>query len=436
MPTNEELLFQSILLVIENNDIIRLRKLLAKLPISRMDPDIIVGLLVTFTESAKKWGSAVAVREVIYYFDDLPDEARVLNSDSIFFKLFGNRRVSDSLLVFIASCFSQPDSEIVTWSEVIDVLIEHDSDPSAGYACKRSILVYGEQPLDTYNSFLSIAEDAENVSVSAFLEEKIKSLSPYADSPSYVSDFTNSSELPTEFSIQLRFPDLISHLDESSILGLTNEQAADTVIEGYKSLGYDVVDPAPIRHAFFDAWQKLDILGKRAFISESLGTAVKLSNYSNDNLELFRLMGPSNPSIEFTTRLLDHDPDDLCQLYGCRMLYCNCGDISFNTYDELPDDYDSSYDWFLRPGEDYPTCDYCLKKLRSRSDAVRIPLIDGGWRGRYCNDLERPFDCALNHLSEIEHNSSNPANRDVIQLQMIDIYSTELSQLGIQNRTG
>ena len=147
---------------------------------------------------------------------------------------------------------------------------------------------------------------------------------------------------------------------------------------------------------------------------------------TDDNLILFRLLGPANVNERFenTTeeeknRSIEDGDNPLCVNYGCRMLYCKC----LQNYDGETDEVISSVgsDWFILPGEEFATCDYCKQKMTSRANCLRIPAATGSWLGRYCSQ-----SCAQNEMF----------TTDILRDRFIDFmsYYVQLENFGIQER--
>lgn len=460
MGSNEEIVIQSTLLAIENNmvdDTVKFaNKIYIEAGLFRKDPSFIMDIFILFLERAQMWGRHNIARELVYIFDQLPDNQQgvnylghnlesheihgarnqyTLNSDSMYFKLFGERKIDDDTLAFAKDAFTDvdkaPEPNIITWPEVIDIFIQGDDSPIATYACKRATQVYGEQTIESYKAFKEVAENGENYSIMGYMEEKIKELSKYAKKPDYVMNF-DGGELMTDFQIKGLFPEPTKPEDmDTMVLSLSPEQIAETLTQGVMQGGQTVEDQFNSKEKILKIWNTLSPIEKRAMIAPVLRIAAQQVDSSNQNLKIFRLMGPANPMVGYVPDVPD-DQQDLCDLYGCRMLYCNCHDLKDNE-DDI--EYDSSeIDWFLKPGEDYATCDYCMKKLKSRADAVRRPLPHGGWKGRYCNDGDYSFQCALKDLARIENVGSNARGRDLLQRNLIDIYRIELSNIGLQER--
>ena len=76
--------------------------------------------------------------------------------------------------------------------------------------------------------------------------------------------------------------------------------------------------------------------------------------------------------------------------------------------------------------------------LEYPSDAVRIPLVGGGWLGSFCNDSVNqkyehiPFMCVSRWLDEREKNFREMV--DLNKRQMVKIISYQLDKNGLQRQ--
>jgi hypothetical protein len=100
-----------------------------------------------------------------------------------------------------------------------------------------------------------------------------------------------------------------------------------------------------------------------------------------DDQHLFHHFGPVNTIYSHCSSQLDKTHK--CSKFGgCRMFSCTCfRSPKFDYLDIMAcDEHIFDEDWFTG------RCDVCLKKIRDRRHAVRLPLYHGGWRGCYCSD--------------------------------------------------
>ena len=270
------------------------------------------------------------------------------------------------------------------------------------------------------------SEKAKRYYILNFFEDRIKNLSEYAEEPEYVDTYYDDEEL-TKNEIQDLLPAVEFKNFSKETLELEPSVISKFYID-YLSFGDLIPDDIPKTiNKLSSTYKSLDTTAKLAFIEP---ISILIANQDKD-VELFRLMGPSNPYLELSDSEINY-----CTLYRCRMLHCNCNEISFE-YEDI--DNAEKEDWFQKPNEEYATCDYCNKKLELPSDCVRIPLVGGGWQGRFCNDSVNendeyvPFLCALSWLNEREKNIEKKI--DLNKRRMIKIVSSKLEEYGLQRQT-
>lgn len=416
--SKEELLLQATLLSIENDSIDDVKVLVEKMPIFRMDPPLKVELLVSLLEKCQEYNRQEIARQIIYIFD----QADKIEDDSIFYDLFGDRSVSDKTLYFLSIAFLnfKETDDIISWADIMDVFIKKDDSPDRIYACYRVTLVYGEKDYDSYVAYRDIADQEGAFKMMIYMNRKIQESSPYIDNPDYVQDFTDGN-IPTDIQIIARLPDPIE--GDNLVISLTPEEAANALTAGVKQAGFTIDDEQAAYNQIFQMWPRLSETDKRVMLEPVLKIAAQFINADNTNLNLFRLMGPSNP---FVGNLID-DQDDLCSQYGCRMLYCNClGNRDLETGYVYKT---GEYDWFIRPNEDMATCDECSGKMRNRAQALRLPHNQGGWLGRFCSEK-----CALQHQAWLENVPLGAQGRDEYRRQLFALYLREITTIGLQYR--
>lgn len=433
MSNKEEILLQITLLLIQDNDLKHCKQLFEKIYkiLSRKSIKDQIEVINILLQHASVYGRYQIARQIIYEFDNLPDNEQNLNQDSIYHYLFEDRRVDDEILIFLKDAFSEigygNPNEMIDYMGVMDAFMTMDDKPSLSYACKRATDVYGEQTYTTYVNLKEIAEDYENYEVADFMDRRIRKTSPYANKPSYVYNFME--EIPTDSEIK----DMFYIFDDYSKV-VKDYDNYDPEIIARKLVGKVEGDKTgeekkKARKNIIRILSSSNIEEKRKIRNNFLSILMQDRNMDNENSEMFRLMGPSNPLIQ--PYRLEYDTDNLCQKYGCRMFYCMCFDKLDE--DEMPYN-DEKNDWFLKPDEEDPTCDYCGRKLKSRAETVRRPRPKGGWLGRYCNDYKKPFRCALKHLAIIENAGYNPQGKDILQRKMIKLYINYFEKHGIQER--
>ncbi len=136
-------------------------------------------------------------------------------------------------------------------------------------------------------------------------------------------------------------------------------------------------------------------------LAKKFATTQREINLVQDNVNLFRVLGPVNPSAdidysELTIDLKDDDgnltgetePDEDKIFGGARMFL----DLT-SEYDEEQDEHLS--EWF------FGSCIQCHSRIKYKHYAVRQPIITGGWFGCYCS-----WDCVRDYTQTIYENQN------------------------------
>lgn len=423
--TPEQAVFQIVLLSIENDNVVDFIEFANKIPFGDMDRHFSLEGLNKLLETCHLNGRHQLARYLIFIFDDtFENDSSRITDDSVYYQIFGNRLFSDVLVMFMKESFANreaiEENEVITWSEVMDVFAQGDNfafnNPNMPYACSRVTLVYGEQPYETYQQYHQLALSVNNVTMLGYIETKLQETSVVAPKPDYVVSF---GDPPTETFVVDNLPEPTR--DNLLTFDITPEEAVRAIQNAPVGTYGEGVEQATFEQ-LIEAWNKSSIDERRALLLPVLRTLATAKGADN-NFKLFRYMGPANPIDDLGLG----DDEDPCVKYGCRMLYCNCADAHVPEDDYMYDP--EEYDWFLRPGETRSTCDECFDQLINRARAVRIPLVGGGWTGRYCNKT-----CLLKAQSKREHTEVEPTGRDVLLRQQWEIYFTEIQTIGLQDR--
>ncbi len=136
-------------------------------------------------------------------------------------------------------------------------------------------------------------------------------------------------------------------------------------------------------------------------LAKKFSTTQREINLVQDNVNLFRVLGPVNPSadIDYSELTIDvkddygnltgeTEPDEDKIFGGARMFL------------DLTAEYDEEYDehmseWF------FGSCIECHRRIKHKHYAVRQPIITGGWFGCYCS-----WDCVREYTQKIYENQN------------------------------
>lgn len=185
-----------------------------------------------------------------------------------------------------------------------------------------------------------------------------------------------------------------------------NEEIASTITD---FIGIVADKTSVVRDAILESVtqsiSKMTVEEKRDLLLPHIRMKNEYMTYADPNV--FKVLGPAHPLLE-TTKLDSTSRVPCYRWGGCRMMTC----YEFENFDELTGevidediDEDERFDlveWFRG------SCDKCLKKIREKHHAVRMPLVGGGWIGCYCSwkcvrdDVVRPNPLQVQIVNEFE----------------------------------
>jgi hypothetical protein len=136
-------------------------------------------------------------------------------------------------------------------------------------------------------------------------------------------------------------------------------------------------------------------------------------NSFTNNTDLNRWYGPSNPML-FGINIYDSVHFNCLQYGGCRMFLCN---------HDSKDENGNIKDWFNG------NCDMCMNKIEKYYQAVRRPLLTGGWSGCFCC-----FDCVRKFYVSVIHYETSDTEYYNTYEYLIEYFENSISVNGIQDR--
>jgi hypothetical protein len=320
------------------------------------------------------------------------------------------------MLATVAKAFPE-----TTFDEIVADLARYDSNDYVPIACDKLERVYGLPDRSVLEVLLQEARSLGNRSLELWLLDKYEDVAPLASHPSWVQNFEQGGK-PTERELLSRVGltpetllDPVSQTESAGKQGLsqnatlpdvepnklpTIEEAAQKLLEGISDSvlveDYEKAKKETENVLRSSSGQQLTQLLSDMVRKEEL---YKLQ----DDTELFRILGPANPSIASGVQELRYG--------GWRMF--SCYKFDYNSEE------DKIEDWFTTPSSN---CMQCLSKILARHLAVRLPEWSGGWKGRFCS-----WDCAW--YWSIEQEPTNEISR-----MLLKRYSEQVSQIGIQDR--
>jgi hypothetical protein len=325
---------------IETNDPI-ISDLIDNFPLSDNDPNMVESLFIDLLLKCQETGRREEI--TLTLLNKWKSQLDYLGEDMPAFEIFLACRLYN-YQTLLGELYSVLDTQMTMIEIIYPYVIRKVNDDTTYFICRALDSIY-DATFDDYKFLYEVSVDF-NISVARFMYARMVGCKQYASIPSYIR----------RSSIQSKMNDIITRFTPD--IPLLTEQEAMTITGHAMSTVHDMSsdDIRSISDVYF--WKK----------------------YTQDNAdEFYNWFGLSNPSSE------PLDGSSICQSFGgCRMMLCVC-------YDKLIDGdvVDDNPDWFSGH------CLECGLSIRSRSHAVRIPMIEGGWIGCFCT-----FKCAKRNIEQ------------------------------------
>lgn len=308
-----------------------------------------------------------------------------LHNVSLLTSAFLDNKLDIENLKFIAKSI-----DYSSFTLVLHELIDSVESDEAVLAANKAIEVFGKQKYDVLRSLADFASEKRNTFLENFLLNLIEEVAPYAEMPSWVSDFG------------LREPPEIKYyhrIDYNIEANLTPEE----IIEKLKELGIEFEDDAKAAEQLKQRLSISSLQGESGPTQHADSSKIitelfnkKLTEELYFNRDLFRWFGPDNPTYSRSERMFESYLFD---------------------YD---DDMDIIKDWYNG------ACNFCHLKIRKKVHSLRMPMPSGGWFGCYCS-----FNCLRNAIYSMEYEEKQYY---VMIHLMTNILEDEIKTIGIQDR--
>ena len=300
-------------------------------------------------------------------------------------------------------------SDVVSVEEVAIELFEKGADEQLTEALKKLFDILGAPTGETYRILYDEALKSSNETAIEFFSGLQSYFTEAIQKPAYVVQ--DEEEL----------------LDETLLLQIA-EQIADSVagqeipsddvdacvallLKGFQKFNLDVIHLNKTREYLKDKLENLNEEERVKYVYSFINQDVL--NQLVENINLFNIMGPSNPITNGDFTQTTH----ICYKYGgCRMFYCNC----FEAEIFGPDNDDSQEPYYPNIPQWFTgKCQHCKREIEKRCYAIRRPLPQGGWRGTYCS-----WNCL----------TLSGNNDDEMSREKCTIYENQLFEKTIMNR--
>jgi hypothetical protein len=385
-----DILLNIIKLDIENDNTESLEINLARLPLEKINEKTLNKIIALLINKCVEYNSCKSIKsifKILYQYIPL-----MTNQLDYITSVFTNVRISLEGMKLVINTFNEKPITYYYYN-----LITYLNDPIVMIGAKNLELIYGYVDGDIWRYLynLLIIENNTNLLMKDFLEEKVKHTSLIVKKPPWI--INEYDYIPYYDSIEPQLPPLVFNLPDDNI--------------AIKLLTYNIDNQKDIDD-IIDEYVNATTEDRKDMLLPSIKNLYRMSY--NDDPNFFKVYGPSNilPDQDLTG-------DDICSMFGCRMLTCN----EYNEKDLAGEDIDiyaenyldtpSDSDWFNG------ACAYCLNIIEHRHYAVRRPFTSGGWFGCYCS-----WECVR----------ADTDNSQTIVFELIDIFESKLSEIGIQDR--
>ncbi len=405
LETSPELAIITLLInAIDNNNYDQLHTLLKLLPLDKMIVDRTDKLLSMLLTECWEYNRARLVSTILNAWEKVyPKEEKI----SFYIQLFLMPLLGKDILRFVI-LQGLPHKGLSYFSIMTDLINYHDQ--LVTLAAEKVFRVYGQVGYDTLMNLLDIAEEEENAPIINHLRVHIREVAPYQEIPPWVNDFTVSSLGEDKEENQLPSFEDTYYLPPDPVITLPSDQELLTLYRQELWLFYS---PTQIEIMVSNMAQKLPIIGGEEKLAQFAPILLRhayleVEKRDEDSI-LFRLYGPTNPSI-------DPSLDEL--RYGGQRMF-----LAVNRPELNEDQIEEVTDWFTG------SCDKCLLKIRRRWHALRIPIMGGGWQGCYCT--ARCIEDAL--ATPIAFDSHISA--DIVMLGLLDEMEKDIKAVGVQDHS-
>lgn len=376
---------------VNNSDLDSLSVLLNKFPLEVLDVDRSDALLAQFLNTAareKKEKEALVIYE--RWERTYPSQ-----EISFFATLFRNNLFEDYTYKFLANTFKD-----TSFLEVVSDLSKGDSSEDLIRVMDNVFIAYGEQNKERLDIALAEADSSGNFVIYNYLHDKLLPLQETAPKPEWVNN--TYQELPTSEQLEEEAASILDMVATEEIPLPDTDALVDFMVAGMEADGISIDNIEEARNVLRASLAQLSPEQINDLTRGRVEEALKTENLNSlqNNEQLFRILGPSNPQIGATMEdfLTSQDRMFTCSLYD---------------YDE---DEDETEDWFLGH------CLVCSRKIENYWYAVRAPHTQGGWSGCYCS---------FEHARQDLLNRDEPRLSDVAILDLVEI---KTKQTGIQDR--
>ena len=393
--------------IIEKNDLKQFKIYLQKIPLKNLSYEKTNKLLIILLKWLETNSFKDGLKHTLTYWSGMQTGFDEYFGDifPIIPVLFLDPTIPFSALNYIMTSLD----DVVTVEEIALDLFERGNGDQLKDALKKLFDIKGEPSGETYRLLYDEAANSSNESALEFFSGLQSYFTERVRKPEYVVQ--DEEELLDE-TVLLQIADqLADNIANQEIPYDDVESCVELLLKGFEKFNLDIIHLEKTKEYLRDKLENLSEEERIRYVYSFINQ--DSLNQLVENVNLFNIMGPSNPITNGDFTQTSH----ICYKYGgCRMFYCNCFEAEIFGPDN--DDNEEPYypnipQWFTGK------CQHCKRDIEKRCYAIRRPLPQGGWRGTYCS-----WNCL-----SLSGNGDDELTRD-----KIGIYEKELFEKTIMNR--
>ncbi|MNK95328.1 hypothetical protein D3C87_1155600 [compost metagenome] len=409
------IIIQLALYAIQNDDVEELDAYVRRMSLEETTESETADLLSSFLENAARFNSKRSLMYILTTWSQLyPDSDKI----SFMTRLFMMMYIDITVLIWIIEVV-----EVTSFLDIITELCEVPNSDQLELVVRRCFSAFGVQTAYTLQVAIESAESKNAYVIADALSVVLMKDKEFQKIPEWIGEYGYTVK-------DIVIEDI--RIDEASVLNMPFEQVLEELMQSIKvnndldatidrnivynddgSINFEESEVTQSEYEeLIDISQRdiMNVIAARISLAPNnekmkilapIFAEKELAELQDDTI-LFRIFGPANP-------MYNSNPSQM-SLGGCRMFTCSVFDF---------DSEEQVYtDWFTG------SCDTCMRRIRKRSHAVRLPRATGGWLGCHCS-----IKCLKKQMNirESEYNVTELPTRS-----MVDTLEEQLLSIGIQ----
>lgn len=377
---------------IADDDTINLNRYLQPIDLADLDDETSDELLNGFILVCYEYQRHKCAEIIIDYWTGEQEEEEHYTILPPIARFFISFTLDDDVLRFIL------EIEKFTATEILEALVSFADDDSISVGITRLLTIH-KIKVATANRYYEEAIRDHKIAACEALAAYLEENEEHVPLPPWIIG-----------TVPLTKETIMTHLVEPTpMIGLPErEQVIAMLVQGANT-GLELEDITETMEEFTRKWDSLTE-EEKIKIFEPVVKDLQLINLDKD-VEMARCLGPANNIYG-----LHLGEDHICSRYGgCRMLTCQHFTTFENDFLTTEDQDETPQEWFTG------NCDNCHRKLEFKCQAVRTPVVNGGWKGCFCS-----FRCMRIFKDLISEGVEN-----MLQDQLIEKKEKEITEMGI-----